>query len=56
MRAREWAIASAYETPADHGIPEPPAWDVYCLEDGGLALGADGELFVTAADPVDVRR
>lgn len=56
MRARRWAIAAAFRTPADYDIPELPDWTVYRYADGSLALGSRGEVFIRAGDPVRVRR
>jgi hypothetical protein len=58
MRARRWVVASCYREPADYGIPPLPRWSVRRTDGGGLALAASeaGEPFVSAADPVRVRR
>lgn len=57
MRAREWAIADNYGTPAAHGISALPTWRV-CLEPCGrltLSSEADGA-YICAGNPVQVRR
>jgi hypothetical protein len=58
MCARTWAIAHRFREPADYGVPELPDWTVRRTEGGGLALARDAESepFVSAADPVTVRR
>jgi len=57
MRAREWALAAAYRTPADYDVPIVPAWRVCRSERGGLAFAAaDSEPFIAADRPVTVRR
>ncbi|MFB6156713.1 MAG: hypothetical protein ABEJ34_02590 [Haloferacaceae archaeon] len=57
MRAREWAIAERFRTPADYGIPEVPAWRVCRGERGGLAFAdAADDPFISAERPVEVRR
>lgn len=56
MRARRWAIAASRE-PAAYGIPELPGWRR--LDDGdGFALAQAGstEPFITAQQPMTVRR
>ena len=56
MRARRWCIAATFHDPADYGIPELPDWTVYRDEDGTLAFGERGERFLSAGNPVRVRR
>ncbi|WP_254838986.1 hypothetical protein [Natronomonas marina] len=56
MRAREWVLAHRFGDPADHGIPELPAWTVYRDDCGGIALADEGAPFIAAERPVDVRR
>jgi hypothetical protein len=57
MRSREWAIAEAFRTPADYGIPDLPAWGVRRGDDGRLTLvGDDTEAFIAADRPMKVRR
>ncbi|WP_255151540.1 hypothetical protein [Halorarius halobius] len=56
MRARTWTVAANYRDPADYDIPALPDWTVYRDEDGTLAFASEGEAFLTARDPVDVRR
>lgn len=58
MRAREWAIAGNFGTPAEYDIPDLPTWHVCHRESGGLALAAgdDSEAFIAADQPVVVRR
>jgi hypothetical protein len=56
VRAREWAIATAFGTPADYGIPELPGWRVSRPDRGGIALATDGEPFITAEHPATARR
>lgn len=55
MRARQWTIAANYREPADYDVPRLPNWTVY-REDGALAFGVGGEVFLRADDPVNVRR
>lgn len=56
MCAREWAIAYRFREPVDYGIPELPEWTV-TIEEGGVAFGdGDGEPFIRADRPVQVRR
>ncbi|GAB7010280.1 hypothetical protein [Halorubrum trueperi] len=58
MRAREWAIASAFGDPSDYDVPNLPAWRVERGADGEIAFAsAEGdEPFIAAAGPVRVRR
>jgi hypothetical protein len=56
MRARRWCIAATFGEPSDYGVPDLPTWTVYRGEDGTLALGEGGRRFISAADPVRVRR
>jgi hypothetical protein len=56
VRAREWTVAAAFSSPAEHGIPELPAWQVRRLDCGGVAFVADGEPFIAAERPCAVRR
>jgi hypothetical protein len=56
MRAREWAIAAEFGEPEDYDIPELPDWHVYESECGRLTFAADSERFITAENPVKIRR
>ncbi|MFA1610838.1 hypothetical protein [Halobellus rubicundus] len=56
MRAREWAIAAAYGTPADYDIPELPDWHVDRPDYGGITFTAGDDSFITAERPMKVRR
>jgi hypothetical protein len=56
MRARQWTIAANYRAPADYDIPRLPDWTVYRGDEGALAFGVGGEVFLRADDPVTVRR
>lgn len=56
MRARRWVVAANYRDPTDYGIPPLPDWTVYRDDNGALALGVGGKIFLRADDPVDVRR
>jgi hypothetical protein len=56
VRAREWAIAGAFRTPEDYGIPALPDWQVARPACGGIAFAADGDPFISAEHPVPVRR
>lgn len=61
MRAREWAIAANFRTPADYDVPELPRWRTCRGQCGGLAFAAvDAEAgddpFIAAENPVRVRR
>jgi hypothetical protein len=55
MRARRWVIAARFKQPADYGIPALPEWTPRC-GDGRLAFAAAGSAFISAAEPVPVRR
>lgn len=56
MRAREWAIAGSFRNPADYDIPELPTWRVCRPDCGGIAFAADGDPFITAKQPMKIRR
>ncbi len=63
MRARDWAIAGAFRTPADYDIPAVPDWQVcrpdwqVCrLDCGGIAFATDDGPFIAAEHPIPVRR
>jgi len=57
MRAREWAVARQFRTPADYDIPRLPAWRVR-RDDCGRLVFADDETdaFIAAEKPICVRR
>lgn len=57
MRAREWAIAGTYGTPAAHDIPPLPTWRTCREPCGRLTLSGEAEgAFIAAEEPVRVRR
>lgn len=56
MRAREWTIAGCYREPEDYGVPTLPCWDVHHLDCGGIAFVDGDEAYVTAENPMKVRR
>lgn len=57
MRAREWAIADNYGTPAAHDIPPLPAWQACQEPCGRLTLSGEAAgAYIAAAEPVQVRR
>ncbi|MFB6117341.1 hypothetical protein [Halosegnis sp.] len=55
MRARRWAIAACYRRSEAYDVPTLPAWTVH-REDGRLALGDEGRVFISAGNPVEVWR
>lgn len=55
MRARRWVIAARFRRPADYDVPPLPEWTAR-REDGRLAFAEDGSVFISAAEPVPVRR
>jgi hypothetical protein len=56
VRAREWAIAGAFRTPADYDIPAVPDWQVCRPDCGGIAFATDDGPFIAAEHPIPVRR
>ncbi|QZP39153.1 hypothetical protein [Halobaculum magnesiiphilum] len=57
MLARTWVIAGCYDDPADHGVPEVPAWEVSRNGDRLSFVAEDGdEPFISAGNPVRARR
>lgn len=56
MQARRWAIAATRD-PVAYGIPELPAWDRVDGVDGiAFARESETEPFISADEPMRVRR
>lgn len=56
MRAREWTVAGNYRDPEDYGVPTIPPLEVRRLDCGGIALVDGEESYITAENPMKVRR